>query len=229
MDFLALCQKVVREGAIIGGHEDKPLSVVDQVGRMALVVGWVNDANTTIQSLWNDYNFRSREIDIQVAPSAEKASYPNIQRINDNGIYARDGSSRRKIHCIEWTAFRHLRSTEEIPSGTALPTHIAIDPAGDIHFYPICNRQFILRAECVMNPQVMTADTDEPWIPEGFHLAIVYRALMFFYDYDEAYERYQVAESRYMEWLDKLDGACLPSHDMHRTSTLETPLVVNTE
>lgn len=80
-----------------------------------------------------------------------------------------------------------------------------------------------------MSPQILSADADISWIPPGYHDAIVYRALMYFYGYDEADVRYNEAEQNFLLWLGKLEGACLPFHDMHDTSKLETPLQMHTQ
>ena len=43
---------------------------------------------------------------------------------------------------------------------------------------------------------------------------------MYFFEYDEAVTRYQTAEARYMEWMNKLISATTPLNDWNYTQSI---------
>jgi len=228
VNYLQLCQAVVREGAIIPG-ENKPSSVFDQRGRMKLVVDWVERANREIQAYRNDFSFRSVDVDIDAPAGTEvlassDSGHSDIEAFKLDTFTIRDEEINRKIHHIPWERFSRVRGNLQ-HSTDRYPEYFSIDPSGDIHLYPESTKSVVLRAEARVRPQVLFSSNDVPWIPLAYHDVIFYRALMMFYVYDEAPEQLAPASELYQEWLNRLVSACTPDSSYHYTENDE-PLVM---
>lgn len=231
MNFLELCQAVVREGAIVGG-DNKPETVVDQSGRMRLVVDWVNRANREVQGHRNDFNFRSRIIDFNVPAITEVLkphdTQPDVEAMNEMTVSIRDADETVLLPPMSWIVYRSLQVDRGTPVDE-FPDNFSIDPAGDIHFYPKSNKGFVFRAEFRLMPQTMVVDADTPWIPEGYRDVIFYKALMYFHRFDESPEQKREAEQDYNEHLMRLVSATTPVNDWNYTQSGETLMVMSDE
>lgn len=228
MNFLDLCRAVVREGAIVPGAL-KPETVKNQTGRMQLVVDWVNRSNREIQSERNDFSFRSREIDFSVPEGALRLApedtQPDVESLNEFTGVVRDDLTKKPIPPMSWMEYRMLRVTDP-KTTTELPDFYSVDPSGKIHFYPEASKSFVFRGEFRLQPQTMSENDDQPWIPAGYRDVILYKALMYFHNYDESYEQYQVAERYYTQWLEKLISATCPVSDWARNQSSEGLMVI---
>lgn len=228
MNFLALCQAVVREGAITPG-DGMPKSVTGQTGRMRLVVEWVNRANREIQAARNDFSFRVRAVDFLINPDDEAlrmiTTQPDIESLNEMTVSVRNASGTQPIAPISWQLYRYQRLGVLETTG-GLPTQYCIDTMGDIHLIPKPSKECILRAEVKLSPQTMTADDDESYIPAQYQDAIIYRALMYFYEYDESANQLETAGRHFAAWMDKLISATTTLSDWNNTQTGETQMVI---
>lgn len=229
MNFLELCQSVVREGAITPG-DDKPSTVVGQKGRMKLVVDWVNRANREIQAARNDFSFRVRAVDFLVEPDDEVIrmieTHPDIESINEMTASVRDSSGAQPISPVAWQQYRYQRLSA-LQTTTGLPTQFSVDTVGDIHLIPKPVSDVIFRAEVKLSPQTMTADDDVSYIPTQYHDAIVYKALTYFYKYDESEGQLREAERDYMPIFNNLVAATTVLNDWNNTQTGETLMVMS--
>ena len=228
MNYLELCQAVVREGAITPG-DGKPSTVKEQTGRMRLVADWVNRANKSIQSERNDFSFRVREVDFNVDPTDDYLrlidTHSDIESINEMTASVRNEDGTRLIAPVPWRQFRYDR-LYSLPKTEGLPTQYSYDTAGDIHLIPRPVNPCIFRCEVKLGPQIMTEDTDVPYIPVQYHDVIVYRALMYFYEYDESQIQLETATRHYGEWMDKLVSATTELSGWHKTQTGESLMVI---
>ena len=167
MNYLELCQAVVREGAIVGG-DNKPTTVEGQTGRMRLVVDWVARANRDVQSFRNDFSFRIRAIDFAIPAMTEVIrpidTHADVESINELSVSVRDQNEATPIGPVHWTNYRSQRLNPPDPV-TTLPTQFSISTSGDIHLIPRSTRDCILRCEVKLAPQIMTLDADVPYIP----------------------------------------------------------------
>ena len=159
MNYLQLCQKVVRQGAIQPG-DDRPSTVIGQKGRMKLVTEWVETANREIQSMRNDFSFRQRAIDFAVSAGTEvlrpTTTHSDIESINEITASVRDDLGTRPIAPIHWIDYRHRRLNADDPTED-LPMQFSVDTAGDIHFIPVSFVDYLFRAEFKLSPQILVA------------------------------------------------------------------------
>ena len=231
MNYLELCQAVVREGAITPG-DGKPDTVVDQTGRMRLVVDWVNRANRDIQASRNDFSFRVRDVDFLVDPDDPIVrmieTHSDIESLNEMTVSVRNESEVKRIAPTAWEAYRSERLTNSTTT-TGLPERYSVDTVGDIHLIPKPTNPCIVRAEVKLSPQTMAADDDESYIPVQFQDAIIYRALMYFYEYDESVNQYETAARHFGLWMERLVSATTGMSDWHNTQTGETLMVMSVD
>lgn len=228
MTYLEMCQLVAsRAGLSGGGGGTRPAAVTSQTGRMQRIVEYVDEASREIESLYNDWTFMRREMDFEIAANTTSfnpaTSQTDVERINELTMSVRDDTDRNLVAVVPWTHER-LNRVLDYEFTVDLPKQASIDHGGIVHFNPSSSRDFILRAEVTLAPFIMTADASVPFIPAGYHHAIVHRALMFNYEDEEAEQLRQVSEVRYSEWLLRLEERFLPGNSHRQTQTAERPL-----
>jgi hypothetical protein len=190
MTFLELCKRVRSEAGISGTG---PATVVGQTGEMERVVNWTNQAWEDIQNhrtnwLWmrGDFSFES---------TADKADYTAAEagiatRFRDwdvNTIKSYKTSigvaNEQELYELSYLDYRRIYLTGSRNAGT--PTSFAISPSKQLLLGPKPEDIYTVNGQYWKSPQALTADADEPEMPEEFHMLIVWMAL----------ERYGLFES----------------------------------
>lgn len=229
MNFLELCQAVVREGAIIPG-DGKPTTVEGQTGRMRLVVDWVNRANRDVQATRDDFSFRVRAVDFLVTEDDDYVrmidTHDDIESINEMTVSIRNASGLNLLAPISWSQYRYMR-LEGITTTTGLPEQYSVDTMGDIHLIPKPLNECIMRTEVKLSPQTMSKDDDVSYVPPQYHDAIIYRALMYFYEYDESANQYETASRHFSAWMNRLIASTTELNNWNNTQTGETQMVIS--
>lgn len=190
MNFLATAQRLVREAGIA---DDGPISVVSQTGEMGRVVEWANDAWLTIQRKQHwDWLWEQATVTILAATSATAGSIPANRYLRDK---ARIGTARLAFR--PWERFSILYPAP----GSGTPSVWSIRPDGSFVVDAAPTANTAITVERYRLPTSMAADADIPVMPERFHMAIVWRALMDASDYDEAGVSRATASAKYAEVL----------------------------
>ena len=190
MNFLPIAQRL-RQEAGIGGTG--PISVVSQTGEMGRVVDWTNDAWLTIQRKQHwDWLWEQATVTITAATSSTAGTIPANRYLRDK---ARIGTAR--LSFMLWDRFSITYPTQA--AGTPTVWTIRPDGAFVVNAAPPASTDIIV--ERYRLPTSMAADGDIPAMPERFHMAIVWRALMDASDYDEAGVSRATAAAKYAEVL----------------------------
>lgn len=227
--YLEICQSVVRRAGISGGTSAKPATVLNQVGEMALIVDLVAEASREVETTWNDWQFMRVEVDFAIAADTQffdpASVHSDVERLNPNTFTVRNATERKEVRCRHYEDFVTQRVLAR-DDGTALPSEVSIDRQGRVHFIPVCTREFVFRAECVLGPKTLAADSDTPLIPAGYRDVVLYKALMMYYEHADMFEARAGAEVRFAEWMERLEDKYLPDNQGGRTQTAENPYVV---
>lgn len=84
------------------------------------------------------------------------------------------------------------------PTSVAKPRYFTLDNTGKHRFYPSPDDYYHIYFEYTKTPQTLSAYTDEPTgLPTRFHKMIVWRALMYWADYEGQGQQYNRAKQRY--------------------------------
>lgn len=191
MNFLALCQKVVRDSGTISG--DRPVTVTNQTGRLGKIIHFVREAWQEIQNDRPDWQWMEQDFTAQLTPhvsqySAVSLGIPDLARFLPDTISLHDPvigpADEQMIPYLERRAFRH---TYQIGTTTApnRPQHITLDTKGGLILGPTPDRAWQMRGLYVKQPQILQADDDMPDCPSRFHMVIAWRALMLLGEHDE--------------------------------------------
>jgi len=231
MAYLALCQRVARRAAIAGASSGKPDDVVGQPERLQRICDYVAEAVREIETAHVDWTFMRPSIDFFVEARCgfvdPRDTHLDVLSLNENAVYGRTERWHQQIVPMPWPAFRERREVSRQPAAVnSLPSEFSVDPSGAIQLSPVSALPFVLRAECVVAPAVLTSSDDTPHIPASHHDVIFYRALALHYETDEAEFLMRTAEARFAEWMGRLEALYLPNNAWSRTHSPEQPLQV---
>jgi len=214
MTFLELCNKVRSLGAMQGTG---PLTVVNQTGEYNRVVDWVIDAWTQIQ-LEFDGKWRFLKSDFSKNTIIDTQNYEFytadgvVNFDNDSfKLYLPSEGIDTKVP-LRYVGYKKFRDTYLDNSDSGKPYIITVTPDYNLRVYPKPDNVYTILADSYDQPVMLSADSDEPAIHVGYHMIIVYRALMMYAGYEEATSVYNYASGEHdklynrMIW-DQLDEA----------------------
>lgn len=211
MNFLELVKRTSKECGISG---EGPASVVGQVGIYAKVVNWVKTAHEVLQSgkSW-DFDWASTT---QALVDGKESYAPlsdwglSIKSVVQDGLYLyRNVDGPQSKHWpvfVPWQDFRALR----MPGVTGIPGYYSIAPDESIYFHPIPTSGITMVMEFYRNPQVLADNLDVPRMPERYHMAIVWRAVMFHCASEENPTLFASARDNLNALMAQMSGSELP-------------------
>lgn len=199
MNFLQIAQRVRQECGISGAG---PSAVSGQTGMYAKIIDWVLTAHEELQQSQFDWNFDWGRHTANLVAGTEAYSpvaawsLP-FKKLAQDGLYVyrtADGEQAKTwVELIDWAAFRQIRN----PPTTGLPIYAALSPDKSLYFHPTPDAGLVAVLEYYKKPEVLVANLDVPRIPEEYHMAIVWRAVMFWCAHDENAALFQSANANY--------------------------------
>lgn len=207
MNFLALCQRTVRESGTISG-DSTPSTVVGKTGRERKFIDWVSSAYTEIQNTFDDWKWLRDDYSSTISAGTSKytAASFNLSRhsrwITSDGnvtmyLTATGVSDEGELTYIEWEDWRRLYDRGTQTQGR--PVHYAISPADEICFGPVPDAGYTVRGEYQKSAQILAADADIPEMPSDYHLLIVWDALLLAASFDEGGVSMQEAQRKRLD------------------------------
>jgi len=200
MNFLDICKRLRQEAR---GSGTGPTTVVSQTGDMKSIVDWASDAYVEIQKAKRGWRWLWGEVAIPI--TAGQRDYTLAQ------ITALVPSFTRFAH---WkpTGFRYYVTSEglagefslphrpyerqfhmdvgTVPTATK-PNAVSVLPGGGLHLAQNPTANGVLTAPYYKTAQVLALDTDEPEMPDDYHMLIVWHALTDFGIVEAASEIYE--------------------------------------
>ncbi|MBQ1784633.1 MAG: hypothetical protein II007_13385 [Gammaproteobacteria bacterium] len=193
MNFLQLCQAVVREAGLSGNG---PATVVNQTGMLGRIVAWVADAWADIQRERTDWRFLWRVSNAALVIGKQLYTYADLGAADAARISAiyliRDGQRHRLDGCLCDERVAILNRTN-----TGMPAAFVELPDRTVLFDALPDAAMSVEVEYYRKPQVLAANGDVPLVAEQYHRAIVQRALIAYAAFDEAQTLLQMAGARY--------------------------------
>lgn len=194
--FVQLCRAVARESGTVPTIGD-PATVTGQTGRLARIVAWVNLAYTHIQNeednwgwLFSDFS-GAISIGLQTYEPAvfglsrfarwsgfddelNWTIYKNTDGVNGEGF----------MTYLPYDEFRRRFFVGTVQSGK--PQFVSVNPRNEIVVGPKPDVACTIKGQYQKGPQSLAADGDIPEMPERFHNAILWKALIYLGTFDEA-------------------------------------------
>ena len=187
MNFLELCQELVREAGISGSLA----SVEGQTGEMLRAVNWVRKAYVDIQNEHSDWNFMRADAIFDVdtlnvtytAAALGVAGFGEWRFIgNDWRAYSKDLGviDEQELIFLPYDHFRRVYDRGQNRIMTGRPQYITERPDQSLQIWPKPDQFYTVVGEHYREPVRMSASEDVPLFKARFHDVIVYRALMYY-------------------------------------------------
>ena len=218
MNYLQLVNRARTECGVSGGDL---VTTSGQTGEAARFTGWINSAYVDIQSSKEDWEWMRSDVTFNLV--AEQYSYTPTEA----GIGATFANWKRNsfrcstsgnnygdeqlLNFMDWTTFRDLYQYGNMRTTYSRPVVLSVKPNKDLAFGPSPDQAYVINAEYYTKPVEFSSDSDEPALPDRFHMLVVYRAMMFYGGYEAAPEVYQRGEFEFKRLMDRLTLDQLPT------------------
>jgi hypothetical protein len=215
MNFLEIAKRVRQECGISG---DGPAAVQSQVGISAKLVAWVQTAYEEIQSLqpWR-YNWaeHTQALTAGVAVYAPVNDWGlDFRELATDPIYVyRTQDGPRSKHWLCHVSWAEMRDMAQVGI-QGVPVYCAMRPDTTIQFHPEPQDGLTAVIEYIKNPDTLVDNLDIPVMPARYHMAIVWRAVMYWCAHDENTALYGAANQQYQIILRKMWLSELPTIQM---------------
>jgi hypothetical protein len=211
MNKLQLCQRLRQEARIAGTG---PTSVLAQTGEYKKIVDWIDSAYEDIQNLHTGWKFLQYPFSFTV--TIGKRDYTPTEALltqlqtwkyhayGDIRCYL-IASDEQRLEFVPWDDFRGTYLIGASRTATGRPGFFSVEPDNTINFDVLPDAAYTIVGEYFKKPQTMDADTSEPLFRSNFHMAIVWRALMFYGADYAAEEKYTHGYNEYRKVIKKLE------------------------
>ena len=201
MTFLELCQRLHQE---VGAAGNGPANVAGQSGEYARLIGWVQTAWREIQLERVDWRFAWAQGEIEVFDEFRTYELPDDFSEWRKHTLRLEGESLR---VAEWDDFQTVYRE---PTGNG-PRVATIAPNRVVHLDDFPRQSSsALTFEYWRTPQTLDSNNDAPRLPERYHMAIIYRAMLQYGLYENAPEVVQQASANYREVMMRVAATELP-------------------
>lgn len=195
--FLELCRAVESDSGTVS-QGSRITSVATAQNRQAKIVGWVQDAWRQIQNARSDWKFMRSECSFLLVPgqpwytagdleiddlSEWGTTAPNYNpfTIFDPAIGHADENEIGEVDFVEWRR-QYGRGVPQVNR----PYIYALGPSHELCFGAVPDKAYQVNGEYRKSNQILTLDTDVPRLPDSYHDAIRYQALVYMGEHDEA-------------------------------------------
>ena len=222
MNYLQLVNRARVECGVSGART--PLTTAQNLtGESLRIANWVTGAWVDIQTSREDWQWMRTSLEFNTVTQQQVYTPTEAGIVATFGNWKRDsfrcssvGQSYRDeqlMNYMEYTTFRNLYQYGNMRTTYARPVVVSIVPGVDksLGFGSIPDQPYVIVGEYYIKPVELSADADEPTLPERFHIMIVYRAMMFYCGYEAAPEVYQRGETEFKRLMNRLDVDQLPA------------------
>jgi hypothetical protein len=223
MNYLALVGRLRRKCRIAGGN---PTSLANQSEEINRLADWINEAWMEIQLIKGDWEwmrgtFSFPTVNGKLTYTATEAGIPagtfaNWRRDTLRNHNTATGTTSEIIMSYrtydEWRNMYNFGANRNV---FTRPTEYAFTPDKQLAMGPIAAAGYTVTGEYFTVAKELTAESEEPSMPSQFHMAIVYKAMMFYGASEAAAEVYQEGENQFnlfknMLVLDRLPEIRMP-------------------
>lgn len=220
MNYLQLCQRVRQESGGVAGTSSSPAAVTGQVGQLAKIVSWTNDAWRDLWLKHDDWLFKRGDFSLPLVAAdndyAASDCSPTVtdlaqwddesMRIYLTSAGVSDETFLSRMEYADWRNVWNIGS--QTPSR---PNVVTVKPTLHLGFGPVADAAYVVTGEYLKSFTDMAANADVPTgLPSDFHMCIVYRALEKYAADEGAPEVYAAHRSNHKVMEAKLERQQLP-------------------
>lgn len=216
MSFLQMVQRLRQESSTAGSP---PATVAGQAGDFKRLVDWISSSWMDIQNERDDWLFMRQSIAFNTV--AGQSSYTAAQcGILSFGNFKRDSfrqyrvsggfGTEQRLGFMGYDAFRDLYQYATMRTTQQMPVVFSIDDAKNFVLGPIPDDIYTVNGVGYAMPTELIVDADRPAMPAQYHMAIVWRALMYYGQFEGASEAYAHGQNEYLRLMNKLYVDQLP-------------------
>lgn len=164
----------------------------------ARLLSWIQSAWTIIQTSKPDWQFMRESVTFQTVSQQWQytpteagigTTFANWKRDSFRcSSVGQNYADEQLINYMDWSTYRNLYQYGNMRTTYARPVVVSVMPNKDLAFGSVPDQAYVIDGEYYTKPITLTADADEPAMPERFHMAIVYRAMMYYGGYEAAPE-----------------------------------------
>ena len=189
-------------------------------GELLRLKNWIAQADLEIQELHFDWQFLREDVSFQTV--AGQAHYTLVEsgttdlsewKLDSFRTYLTSGGYGNETFLSEknWDEFRDVYLFNTYRTTQSRPIAIAEKPDKSLYLGPAPNDIYTITGEYYRTPTTLSADADVSDIPPRFHMAIVYKAMMYYGALEAAPEVYQSGEKQFNDMILKLEMNQLPA------------------
>ncbi len=217
MNFLQLVQRLRQEASVSGTN---PTTTVGQTGETQRLVSWISTAWMDIQNEKFDWFFMRQPISFNTVVSQQSytatqagvSSFKNYKLDSFRQYRVSMGySSEQRLNFLPYDTFRDMYQYGAMRTTSQMPVVFTVDFAKNFLLGPIPDDIYTVNGEGYALPTEFSNDTDRPTMPAEYHMAIVWRALMYYGQYEGAPEAYSHGQVEYARLLDRLTTDQMPA------------------
>lgn len=204
MNFLELVQALQEES---GSGSATISTIVGVTGETLRLRNWISRANHTIQTRYADWRFLYAEAST-IVTGIGTADYalPSTLNLLNKRSFKRDGVTLDDVYEYK---------VEDFPTAsTGTPHDVYLLQGGNIRLWPTPDAAYTITYDYWTTPVALDAtdNTDVSIIPAQFHPTIVYLALSYYANYEDAKEIKVQAQEGLLEWMPRLEAHQLSGH-----------------
>lgn len=218
MNFLELVNRTRVECGVSG---PTLTTLSNLTGESARIKDWVNEAWMDIQRAKEDWFFMRQPLQFNTVAQqrfytpaqAGVSSFSNWKR--DSFRASTVGSNygdEQLLNYMDFLIYRNLYWYANMRNTYQRPVVVTIDPQKNLGFGAAPDQAYVIVGEYYTNPELMVDDTDTPGLlPDRFHMAIVYRAMIYYAGYESAPEVFSRGQSEFNRIMARIDIDQLPT------------------
>lgn len=210
MTFLQMVQRLRQESATSGAA---PITTLNQIGDIKRLVDWVSTAWMDIQNEKTDWFFMRQSVSFNTTPG--KSTYSALETNTTSfGNYKLDSfrqfrvssgyGSEQRLNFLPYDTFRDMYLYATMRLTSQMPVVFTVDFSKNMILGPIPDDVYTVNGEGYAMPTELVLDTDRPTLPSQYHMAIVWRALMYYGQYEAASEAYAHGQNEYSRLMSRL-------------------------
>lgn len=187
MNFLQLCQKLRQEVGISGTG---PTTVSNQTGQYKQVVDWINEAWLYIQTMRNNWRFMWQEFTQDVTGASQDYTITGARKLDLDSLVIYEKaigvSDKTVLTYVPYGEFRH--KYRRTTATTERPTEFTVLPNGKVALNYLPKTTYTIAGDMYRAVQTLSVNEDIPYLPAEYHNAILYQAMMYYADKEDASE-----------------------------------------
>jgi hypothetical protein len=222
MNKLELTQRLARECGI---EKAGPLTTTGQIGEAKRLVDWIDSSWSFIQSSREYWDWMRRSASFTTVNG--QALYTPTQcgiLANTFGSWAENTfrcyetsagvASEMEMYAIDYEEWRYAYDLGSLKLQRTRPFEMAVTPNQSIALGPYPSSGYTITGDYYTAPVTLIVDTDIPEMPAQFHMAIVWKAAMYYGAFEAASEVYENGKIEFTRMMRRIESYSLPGVTM---------------